>query len=755
MSKLGKIARRSFLIGTAAVAGGFAVGYYFYRRPYDNPLLDNAEAGETVFNPYVKIAETGVITVIVPRAEMGQGVRTTLAAMVAEELDVGLDAIRVEHGPASYAYFNATILADGAPFASFNDGLLAEAARGAAKVAGKFLGIQGTGGSSSVKDAFDPMRRAGATARALLLAAAAERLGTPVDRLTARDGEVLHAESGRTLSYGALAARAAQLPPPGDVVLKSPAEWRLLGKPQPRIDARDKAMGKAVFGIDVRLPDMLYATVRMNPQIGGGMASFDAAEAAKVPGFIKAADIGGGVVVIATGTWAAFKAAEAVKISWTAPEKPASTESLFAAIESQARIGNGFAFRDDGDAERAFADAPRDEILEAEYRAPFLAHACLEPMNATAQWKDGKLRVWAPTQVPTLVQMIGAREYGVDAEAVEVNVAYLGGGFGRRLEVDYALYAMRAARHADGRPVKVTWTREEDTAHDFYRPGAIGRFRARIAKGQPPRAVDGVIAAPSIMRSVIGRLWPYLPMGGPDKLIVEGAFDQPYAIPNYRITGPAAECPVPVGFWRSVGNSYNGFFHETFMDEIAHASGVDPVEMRLKLMAPWPAAVKAVEKAAAMADWGTALPQGTGKGFAFTLSFGAWVAQVAQVSLVQDAIRIDKVWCAVDVGRALDPGVIEAQMQSGVMFGLSAAIGQEITFRDGAVEQSNFHDFPVLRINQAPAVEVAILENADAMGGVGEPGTPPSIPALGNAIFAASGKRIRELPFSRHIAFVG
>lgn len=756
MGAIGTIARRSFLLGAAALAGGFAVGAILYRRPYPNPLLDTASPQVAVFNPYVKIGPDGVVTVIVPRAEMGQGVRTTLAAMVAEELDIALSTVRIEHGPASYAYYNATILADGTPFAAFDQGLIAETARGSADIAAKFLGIQGTGGSTSVKDAYLPMREAGAAARTLLVSAAAQRLGVDTASLSTANGAVVHQNTGRAIRYGELAAQAAQMPVPGKIALKPPSEWKILGRPQPRVDTAAKCNGEAVFGIDIKLPDMLFATVRMNPQAGGGMKSFDASKAIAMPGVVKVVDIGSGVGIIATSTWQAFKAAEAVSLEWTPPETAPDTASLFAAMEKEATFGNGFAFRSDGDADAILSEPPGDpaDVIEAEYRAPFLAHACLEPMNATAQWKDGKLTIWTGTQVPTLVQMLGAREFDVEAEAVEVHVPFLGGGFGRRLEADYALHAMRIARHTDGRPVKVTWTREEDTQHDMYRPGAIARFRARISRADGPQAIEGVIASPSIIKSVIGRFWPYIPAAGPDKLIAEGAFDQPYAIPNYRIAGAAVECAIPVGFWRSVGNSYNSFFHETFMDEITSASGVDPVALRLRLMSPWPTAVKAVQKVAEMSAWGSMTKPGTGKGIAFTLSFGSWVAQVAQVSVVDDAIRVDKVWCAVDVGRALDPRIIEAQMQSGILFGLAAAIGQEITFENGMAMQSNFHDFPMLSMEQAPDIEVAILENAEHMGGVGEPGMPPSIPALGNAIFAATGKRLREMPFSKHVRFV-
>jgi isoquinoline 1-oxidoreductase subunit beta len=753
MAEVATIARRTFLVGAAAIAGGLGVGYYYYRRPYPNPLHAGPGSGGGVLNPYVLVTAEGKIIVIVPRAEMGQGVSTTLAALVAEELDVDLAAITVEHGPASAAYFNEAMLKEGGPFAFYDHGWAAEAARGAFGVVAKFLGQQVTGGSSSTIDAFVKMRQAGAAARQMLVNAAARELNRPAESLKTENGAVVDPASGKRLSYGSLAGKAAAGVAPSSVALKPPAQWRLLGKSQPRVDMLAKSTGAAEFGIDVDLPDMLYASVRMNPRLGGKMISFDGSQALKMPGVLAVVDIGDGVGVIANNTWRAMRAAEAVKIDWGPAPYPASTDAIFAVIAKAAGGSDGFTMRNDGDAAAAVAQAAPADCIEAEYRVPFLAHACMEPMNATAQWKNGELDVWTGTQAPTIVQLVGAREFPIKAENVRVHTKFLGGGFGRRAEIDFAVHAMRLAKHSQGKPVKVTWTREEDTRHDTYRPGAVARLKAVVKDGKPV-AIDARIAAPSVMKSVLGRIFPGIPPIGPDKTIVEGFFDQPYRIANYRVSGVAADVAVPVGFWRSVGNSQNGFFHECFLDEIAAKGGRDPIELRLELMREWPTAVKVVEKVAAMANWVSKPQAGRARGAAFTLSFGTWVGEIVEISLAPDGIRVEKVWCAADVGTAIDPDILVAQMESGIVFGLSAAMGQEITFADGMVEQSNFHDYDAMRLHQAPQIEVAILQNAQHMGGAGEPGTPPAAAALANAVFAATGKRIRELPLSKAVSFV-
>jgi isoquinoline 1-oxidoreductase beta subunit len=757
MASLGKITRRAFLGVLGVGAAGIAVGYYYYRRPYPNPLEGELAEGEVTFNPYLKIGSDNTVTVIAPRAEMGQGISTTLAAFVAEELDMTLDRIKVEHGPPSYAYYNAAMLEEGGGFNFWDESFTAETVRGLMGVAGKMLGLQATGGSTAARDGFDRMRQAGAAARMMLVDAAATRLGVSASDLATDNGSIVHKASNRSVTYGEVAIDAAKLSPPSKVVLKEPSAWKLLGKPQPRVDMLAKVTGAPIFGIDVRQPDMLFGTVRMSPVFGVKPVRSDLSAASKMPGVVKIVPIdssyGSGFGVIAENTWAAFKAAEAIDVEWGKPDYPLANEGIMAMIADAARSGEASAMRDDGDVDVAFADAPQDRVIEAEYSVPYLSHAPMEPMNCTARLKDGVLDVWAPNQMPVLVRWFCSDIAGVTGDKTNVHTTSMGGAFGRRGELDYAMYATYLAKETDGRPIQVTWTREEDMRRGPYRPASVGRFKARIGEDGLPVAVDMRVAAQNMMASLMSRVFPSLPAGGSDPSITDGSRNQPYTIPNYRVSEIQVPLNIPVTFWRSVGNSVNGFFHEGFMDEIAHAGKVDPVEMRRKLMADHPAALAVVNKVAEMSAWGEALPAGKAKGFAFTLSFGSWCGQVIQVAETPAGIKLEKMWIAVDVGTALDPGIIEAQMVSGAIYGLSAAMSQEITFEDGMVAQSNFHDFDALRIHQSPAFEVAVLENFHKMGGVGEVGTPPAAPALANAIFALTGKRIRSLPLNKEVTF--
>ena len=757
---MGKILRRTFLIGTAAIAGGVAFGAYKINQEYPNPLEGQTADGETTFNPYLKVTENNDITIMIPRAEMGQGVATTLAALVAEELDVRLEDIKVEIAPASYAYFNSAMMADGAPLAHFNRSMMAEATRGTMGTLGKILGLQVTGGSSSLNDAYDKMRQAGCAARETLKLAAAEQAGVSVADLKTENGNVV-LPNGSKVTYGSLATKAAELDPPSDMKLREPGEWKILGKNQPRTDMRNKVTGAPIFGVDVDLPDMVYATIRMNPRLGGPMKSFDAKAAKQVRDVIDVIDItgpeneafGGGFAVIAKNTWAAFQGAEAVEVEWGNAPYPSDTDGIMDVIGKALDGGDGDNLRNEGNVDLAFADAPREKIVEAEYQVPYLAHATMEPMNATAQFKDNRLDVWTGTQAPTIVRDDCAHEVGIDSENTFIHSTYLGGGYGRRGEVDFPRYAARIAKATDGKPVKVIWSREEDMTHDTYRPAAKSRWRARLGDDGLPVAIDGAIACPSIIKSVMARTYPSLSAAGPDNTITHGAFDQPYSVKDYRVSGIKAPVDIPIGFWRSVGNSYNGFFHESFIDEIAAATKLDPVELRLKLMADHPTAVGVINKVAEMSNWSAPKQAGRAKGIGFTLSFGCWCAEVVEVAETDDGIKMENVWIAADVGRAIDPRIVKAQLQGGAIFGLSSALGEEITFDDGMVEQTNFDSFDAMRMAQCPDFHVEILETADHMSGIGEPGTPPSVPALANAVFALTGKRIRTMPLSNEVDF--
>lgn len=754
MSKSGKpssITRRSFLLGSAAIAGGVVFGYYKYKQAPLNPLIKGAK-DKAVLTPYIMLDQRG-ITIIVPRAEMGQGVHTSLAAMVAEELDVAWQDIKVEHGPASSAYFNGAVLEDGLPFESTDNSVMANTLRDFVHVPGKFIGMQITGGSSSTADAFDKMRLAGAAARDVLLCVAAKRTGDDKEKLSTSQGYVIR-ENGEKIAYVALAFDAQAFELPSKPVLKDKSQWQLLGKSLPRVDMVEKCTGTATFGLDVRLPNMRYATVKMNPHLGGKMLSFDATTAEKMPGVEKIIPIDGrGVAVIASNTWYALKAANAIEFDWGKADYPSDSAGMFSAVAAcftQQHLDSEL--KDKGDVASAISAISQagDTVVEGQYRVPYLAHATMEPMNATALLSDNKLEIWAGNQIPTQVIKEAQAITGLAAENISLHTPYLGGGFGRRLEMDFVQYAILVAKALPGTPVKVTWSREEDTTHDAYRPLAMARFKGVVSDGVP-KVFDLQLACPSVVESQMGRIGMNIP--GPDVTIVQGAWDQPYNIENYRVRGYRVPALLPVSSWRSVGASQNGFFHESAMDELAVKAGVDPLAMRLKLISDEPSR-QVLQAVAKMSNWGRTLPQGHGLGLAFTISFGVPSAQVIEVADTPSGIKIIKVYAAVDLGTALDPRNIQAQVMSGINFGLAAAIMGEITVKEGQIEQTNFHNYGSLRFNQAPEIEVNILENGDKIRGIGEPGTPPAAPALANAIFAAKGKRIRELPLHKKITFV-
>ena len=741
MSRLGKITRRTLLVGAVAVAGGAAFGVYQIRKPVTNPL--RPEDGASL-NPYVIIDQQG-ISIIAPRAEMGQGVHTTLAALVAEELDAEWESVRVLHGPPAAAYFNAALAHGALPVPDYDLGPWQRRVTEGLGAASKLLGLQVTGGSTSTVDGFERMRMAGASAREALKAVAAERLGVDVADLRTEAGRVI-APDGTEIDFRDLAEAAATRPVP-QVELRHPYDWKLLGRSLPRSDMRAKVTGQAQFSTDIVLEGMKFATVRICPYLGGGMAGFDAEPALAIAGVEQVLDLGDGVAVIASNTWAAMQGAEAVEIDWTPSPLPPTTEAMFVQIARAFDARPNSTMRDQGKPDEVEAG------IEVEYRVPFLAHSTMEPMGATAVLQDGHLTLWVGNQAPREHARVAAQAAGIAVDNVTLHTVFLGSGFGRRVETDITRQAARIAALVPETPIRLTWSREEDMRHDFYRPAAIARMRGAVDDG---RAVlfDAKIAAPSVTRAAIGRMIGR-EMGGPDKGHVEGAFDQPYAIPNYRVAGHLAELDVPIGFWRAVGNSFNGFFHECFIDELAHAAGRDPLQFRLDHVgAESPVAGGVLEAVRDMSDWGAPVPEGVGRGVAMTWSFGTPTAVVIDLEREQGGIRIARAFMACDPGLVLDPAIVRAQMESGLIYGLSAAVMGEITFTDGRADQGNFPDYDALRMFNAPRIEVGILQDNPHMGGVGEPGTPPAMPALANALFALTGQRVRSLPLLPHADFL-
>ena len=750
MGRVAKIARRTFLIGSVAVTGGVAFGVYKFVEGAPNPL--ESSEGNVSLNAFVVITEDGV-TLVSPKAEMGQGVHTTWAALIAEELDVDWKDITVIHGPPAKAYYNSALFGMALPFTDYKVNDFQQAMRKLAGNGAKLLSLQMTGGSTSMRDGFERMRLAGATAREVLKRVAANRMGFKPSELETRNAMVIGPD-GQSLTYQELASEAADITPP-KVELRDPSTWRYLGKTLPRVDMEDKITGKATYSIDVVLDGMKFASVRMSPK-RQGMRRYDASAAKAMDGVDGVLDMGEGVAVIADNTWIAMQAVEAIDIDWEPAIYPETTEGLMGEVAAAFNAAPSTIGRDDGQVDE---DHPGTE-LTAEYSVPYLAHATMEPMNATALYTEDALTIWCGNQSPTAIQSACASETGLDPDQVTVNTTVMGGGFGRRGEADVAILAARIAKKRPGMPIKLTWSREEDMRRDFYRPAAMARMRGVVNDGQPV-AVDVSFAATSVILQTMARpaLAPWTReqavLSGSDLEGLSGAHDQPYSIPNYRVRGHLVSSPLPIGYWRAVGASFGGFFFDSFIDEMAHAAGRDPLAFRVDMAREehGPSA-KVLETVGEMSDWSNARADGRALGVGFTYSFGSPVAQVVEVVQEAKGIRIAKVWIATDVGIALDPGNIEAQMTGGCLFGLSAAVMGEITFSDGEAEQSNFYDYDALRMASSPAFEVQILENATYLGGVGEIGTPPAAPALGNALFALTRQRVRRLPFNRDFTFV-
>ncbi|OCW58592.1 xanthine dehydrogenase family protein molybdopterin-binding subunit [Hoeflea olei] len=747
MGRLKTITRRTFLIGSVAVAGGVAFGAYTVAKPHDNPLLTGLGDGEAAITPYVRIDAEGV-TLITPRADLGQGAYSVQAALIAEELDVELDQIRVDPGPPSPAYWNTAFADEAAAFMAPGGGLGESLAYGAISAAIKTFGVQITGGSTTVPDGFVKLREAGAVARETLKLAAAEKSGIAITDLRTEAGRVLLPD-GTELSYAELAPLAARITPPQDVPLRDPSGWRLIGKPMQRIDIVAKSTGAMKYGIDIAVEGMLHAAIVLNPAQGGALNGFDATEALKMRGVSDVVEVTGGVAVVADNTWRAFEAARKISFDWGPAAFPATMDEHWQALaDSFTEELRDSRVRDDGNVEFAFAEMPG--LIKAEYRAPYLAHAPLEPISAIVRVDDDRAEVWTGTQIPRFVQSNVARLAGLDTERVKVNVLVMGGSFGHRLEDEVVKRATEVALLFRGTPIKLTYSREQDMTHDFPRQIAMARMRGTVRNGQVDSYELG-IAMPSVIASQMGR--QSLPGTGPDSQIVAGAWDQPFAIPNHRVTGYRARELAPISSWRSVGASSNGFFYNLGLDELIHAAGADPMAERIRLCSN-DEARKVLETVAEMSNWGSDAGEGRGRGVAFTRSFGVECAMVVEVAATEGGIRIEKVFVAAEVGTVIDPVNFDNLVKGGVIFGLGHAMNCEITYTDGIADQDNYHAFEGMRMYQCPEIEVRGLENGERVRGIGEPPVPPTAPALAGAIFAATGKRLREMPFNKHVDFV-
>jgi isoquinoline 1-oxidoreductase beta subunit len=708
--------RRSFIKATLVAGGALVIGTSLPFRSRAEERFNIAASATADFQPnaFIRIAPDGKVTVTVGQAEMGQGVLTSLPMIVADELEVDWENVSYEHGPAGKEFANPA------------------------------FGAQITGGSASVKGFFEPLRKSAASVREMLVAAAAAQWKVAPETLRARNGEVFDPASKRTAKYGTLLAGAAKITPPAAPKLKDPKDFRYIGKSIKRLDSPEKVNGTGIFGIDVKVPGMLTATILRSPVIGGKVKSVDDAKAKAVKGVRNVVSLGNGVAVVADNYWAAKKGRDALSVVWDEGAMAGvSSDALFRASVEAAEKGKPIEAKKIGDVAAARAKAAK--TIEAVYWAPYLAHATMEPMNATADVRADSCEVWSGIQAQMVVQSQVAKELGIAPEKVKVNNTLLGGGFGRRLG-DYVMDAVRLSK-ATGKPVKVVWTREDDMHGDFYRPSAYNVMSAGIDAAGKPVFWQHRIVTPSIMATLGPALFGSAPP--PDKLddsATEGAHTLPYDTQNLQVDWVRIDPGVPVGFWRSVGSSHTAFSTECFLDEVAHAAKKDPLAFRLSLLAKHPRHAGALRLAAEKAGWGKPA-KGVFQGIAVHESFGSYVAQVAEVSVGKDGnVHVHRVVCAVDCGQVVNPDTVNAQMEGGIVYGLTAALYGEITLKNGRVQQNNFYDYKMLRMDEMPKVEVYIVPSTEKHGGVGEPGTPPIAPAVVNAIFAATGKRIRSLP---------
>lgn len=709
------LSRRAFLARSAVAGGGLLLGLSLppvVRRVFAQEAAPAAAPPKIIPNAFIRIAPDDTVTIFLKHSEMGQGISTSLPMAVAEELECDWQNVRCEHAPADLVYAHTA------------------------------FGVQMTGGSTSTWESFDQLRTAGAAAREMLIAAAAAQWGVPARECRAENGFVVH--GWRRARFGELATAAAELPVPEAPKLKDPKDWKLLGRPMHRLDNPEKTTGRAEFGIDVRRPGLLTALVARSPVFGGKVRSFNAGKAKAVPGVVDVVEIPSGVAVLAEHFWAARLGRNALEIDWDAGSMAGhSTAAQLEDFRKRVKTPGAVAVAK-GSVEKAFSRAAQE--LEAEYEVPYLAHAMMEPLNCTAEIKDGSCEIWTGTQFQTGDQAAAAQIAGLKPEQVKVHTTFLGGGFGRRANPrsDFVVEAVHLAK-ATGRPVKVVWTREDDIRGGYYRPMWVSRLRAGLDSAGKPVAWTHTIVGQSILGGT-----PFAAMikNGIDETSTEGAANSPYlaSIADHQVDLHSPEIPVPVLWWRSVGHSHTAFVVESFIDELAHAAKKDPVAFRRELLPADSRHRRVLDAAVEAFGWGKPLPAGHAAGIAVHESFGSFVAQIAEISVEQERIRVHRVVCAIDCGPVVNPDGVEAQMQSGIVYGLSAALYGEITLREGRVEQSNFHDYPVLRMDEMPRVEVRIVPSNDRMGGAGEPGTPPIAPAVANALFALTGKRLRRLP---------
>ncbi len=734
------------MIGSAAIVGGVAFGAYMYRRDVANPLLDGLNQGEAALTPYVKIDADGV-TLITPRADKGQGVYHVQAALIAEELDVDLNQIKVDPGPPSPAYWNTALSEEAAAFAVPGGGVGQQIAHGTIDAIMKFMGMQITGGSTTVPDGFVKLRQAGASARETLKQAASDKTGINRASLKTENGAVILPD-GTALSYVELAPIAAEIAPIQDVTLRDPSQWRYVGKPMQRIDIVAKSTGTQAYGIDYHVDGMVHAAIVLNPAQTGDMIGFDASAALNMRGVQAVVPVTGGFGVVADNTWRAFQAAQAVQANWGRAPFPDKMEDHWQALaDAFTPDHQDSRMLDDGDVTTALQG---DDIITSELRAPYVPHAPLEPINAIVRVNAQSVDVWTGTQIPRMIQTNLAKITGMDADQIHVHVQMMGGSFGHRLEDEVVKQAAEIAMQMPGIPVKLTYSREQDMMHEFPRQIAMARMQGRVKDGHVD-SFDLGISMPSVIVSQMGRQGLNIP--GPDSQIVAGAWDQPFDISNQRVTGYRAPELAPISSLRSVGASSNGFFYNAALDELIHAAEADPLAERLRLCND-DLARKVLETVGDMSNWQGPLGDGKGRGVALTYSFGVHCAEVIEVSNTPAGIKIDKVWVAAEVGTVVDPVNFENLVQGGVIYALGMAMNCEMTYRDGIADQDNYHLNDGMRLYQAPEIEVRGLENGDQVRGIGEPPVPPAAAALAGAIFAATGTRLREMPFKKFVDFV-